>query len=104
LYICLLHNKIILWETKLLYINFKQVDNNVTRHIRDELSYDDWAVMILHYLGLDHIGHVEGPFGASIKPKLQEMDKIIAQIAQKVQDWVSMKNYYNFLFSLLFAL
>jgi len=70
----------------------------VTRHIQDELSYDDWAVMILHYLGLDHIGHVEGPFGASVKPKLQEMDKIIAQIAQKVQDWVSMKNYHNFLF------
>lgn len=45
--------------------------------------------MILHYLGLDHIGHVEGPFGASIKPKLREMDEIIAQIAQKAQDFVS---------------
>jgi len=61
----------------------------VTRHIQDELRYNDWTVMILHYLGLDHIGHVEGPFGASIKPKLREMDKIIAQIAQKVQDFVS---------------
>lgn len=47
--------------------------------------------MILHYLGLDHIGHIEGPFGTSIKPKLQEMDDIIAQIARKVQYWVSIK-------------
>lgn len=62
----------------------------MTRHIRDELNeYDDWTVMILHYLGLDHIGHVQGPFGTSIKPKLQEMDEIVAQIAQRVQDWVS---------------
>ncbi|XP_071648879.1 GPI ethanolamine phosphate transferase 2 isoform X2 [Temnothorax longispinosus] len=67
--------------------DFTEVDNNVTRHIRDELNYNDWTVMILHYLGLDHIGHVEGPFGASIKSKLQEMDEIVAQIAQRVQDW-----------------
>lgn len=69
-------------------LNFKQVDDNVTRHVRDELNYDDWAVMILHYLGLDHIGHVEGPFGNSVEPKLREMDKIVARIAQRVQDWV----------------
>jgi predicted AlkP superfamily pyrophosphatase or phosphodiesterase len=52
--------------------------------------------MILHYLGLDHIGHVEGPFGTSIKPKLQEMDDIIDQIAQRIQYWVGMdKNRFN---------
>lgn len=67
------------------------MDNNVTRHVQDELKNDDWSVMILHYLGLDHIGHVEGPFGASIKPKLQEMDEIIARIASKVLYWVSIK-------------
>ncbi|XP_011053119.1 PREDICTED: GPI ethanolamine phosphate transferase 2 isoform X2 [Acromyrmex echinatior] len=73
--------------TSFFVTDFTEVDNNVTRHIQDELSNDDWDVMILHYLGLDHIGHVEGPFGPSIKPKLQEMDKIVAQIAQKVQNW-----------------
>lgn len=67
------------------------MDNNVTRHIQYELNYNDWTMMILHYLGLDHIGHVEGPFGASIKPKLQEMDEIINQIAQRVQYWVIKK-------------
>jgi predicted AlkP superfamily pyrophosphatase or phosphodiesterase len=36
------------------------VDENVTRHLDEELERDDWDVMILHYLGLDHIGHLEG--------------------------------------------
>lgn len=71
----------------LIFVN--KVDNNVTRHIRDELNNDDWSVMILHYLGLDHIGHVEGPSGASIRPKLREMDEIVARIAHEVRYWVS---------------
>lgn len=75
------------------------MDNNVTQHIQHELNYNDWTMMILHYLGLDHIGHVEGPFGTSIKPKLQEMDKIINQIAQRVQYWVS--NFYFFFLHLI---
>jgi hypothetical protein len=37
------------------------VDNNVTRHIPVELKRDDWNTMVLHYLGLDHIGHKGGP-------------------------------------------
>ncbi|XP_032688057.1 GPI ethanolamine phosphate transferase 2 [Odontomachus brunneus] len=73
--------------TSFFVTDFTEVDNNVTRHIQDELNNDDWSVMILHYLGLDHIGHIEGPFGASIKLKLQEMDEIIAQIARKVRYW-----------------
>jgi predicted AlkP superfamily pyrophosphatase or phosphodiesterase len=37
------------------------VDNNVTRHINTELSSSDWDFLILHYLGLDHVGHLGGP-------------------------------------------
>jgi len=37
------------------------VDNNVTRHVADELKNDDWNTLVLHYLGLDHIGHKGGP-------------------------------------------
>ena len=36
--------------------------------------------MILHYLGLDHIGHLSGPNSPLIRPKLDEMDKIIEMI------------------------
>ena len=41
--------------------DFTEVDNNVTRNIDSELAEDDWNGMIMHYLGLDHIGHKSGP-------------------------------------------
>lgn len=41
--------------------DFTEVDNNVTRHLPEELQRDDWNTMILHFLGLDHIGHKAGP-------------------------------------------
>ena len=44
----------------------------------------DWNVMILHYLGLDHIGHLEGPYSPLVGPKLMEMDKIIRNIKENI--------------------
>ncbi|KAL9640491.1 MAG: hypothetical protein Q9164_000241 [Protoblastenia rupestris] len=41
--------------------DFTEVDDNVTRHVPWELEQDDWTGMIIHYLGLDHIGHKSGP-------------------------------------------
>lgn len=57
------------------------VDNNVTRHLDDELTRDDWSLMVLHYLGLDHIGHYCGPFcDKLIKPKLKEMNDVVKKL------------------------
>lgn len=44
---------------------------------------------ILDYLGLDHIGHVEGPFSKLVPSKLKEMDQIIELIHERLLDWVS---------------
>lgn len=57
-----------------------KVDNNVTRHLDSTLKRDDWDILILHYLGLDHIGHISGPHSSLIQPKLLEMDDIIKKI------------------------
>jgi ethanolaminephosphotransferase len=56
------------------------VDYNVSRHIDSELVNNDWDVMILHYLGLDHIGHLAGPGSPLVQPKLKEMDAVIQKI------------------------
>lgn len=45
-------------------------------------------MLILHYLGLDHIGHVEGPFSAKVPGKLKEMDTNIKQIDLAISEWV----------------
>lgn len=56
------------------------MDRNVTRHIDEEFKKNDWDVIVLHYLGVDHIGHVEGAKGPLMKPKLIEMDAVISKI------------------------
>ncbi|KAI1754343.1 alkaline-phosphatase-like protein [Xylaria castorea] len=66
--------------TSFFVSDFTEVDNNVTRHIADELVNDDWNTMVLHYLGLDHIGHKTGPRGPNMIPKQREMDAIVRQI------------------------
>jgi len=67
--------------TSSFFVNdYTEVDANVTRHLSEELDKDDWDIMVLHYLGLDHIGHIEGPYSSLIPPKLEEMSQIIQQI------------------------
>ncbi|PKI42107.1 hypothetical protein CRG98_037560 [Punica granatum] len=57
-----------------------EVDRNVSRHLGDELMRDDWDIMILHYLGLDHVGHIGGRKSVLMAPKLKEMDEVIERI------------------------
>ncbi|PRQ48491.1 putative Type I phosphodiesterase/nucleotide pyrophosphatase/phosphate transferase [Rosa chinensis] len=57
-----------------------QVDQNVSRHLGHELSRDDWNFLILHYLGLDHVGHTGGRNSALMAPKLTEMDEVVKMI------------------------
>jgi ethanolaminephosphotransferase len=45
---------------------------------------NDWNLLIVHYLGLDHIGHASGAFNSLIKDKLSEMDEIIEKIYSKM--------------------
>ena len=76
--------------TSFFVSDYKEVDDNVTRHLGSEMNRDDWDVMILHYLGLDHIGHLEGPGSRLVQPKLDEMGDIIqtvwGQMHRKTKD------------------
>ncbi|KAL8898482.1 MAG: hypothetical protein Q9207_006676 [Kuettlingeria erythrocarpa] len=60
--------------------DFTEVDLNVTRNVPAELRNDDWNALILHYLGLDHIGHKSGPKSPHMFPKQVEMDGMIESI------------------------
>jgi ethanolaminephosphotransferase len=65
--------------------DFTEVDNNVTRHVPRELEQPDWDVMIMHYLGLDHIGHKAGPLSPNMLPKQKEMDGIVKKIYEAME-------------------
>lgn len=71
-------------ETLSLYASdYTSVDTNVTEMALPETSMNpiDWDFLILHYLGLDHLGHI---FGTNQSPlidkKLLEMDSVIKEM------------------------
>ncbi|KAF2858179.1 alkaline phosphatase-like protein [Piedraia hortae CBS 480.64] len=78
--------------------DFTEVDYNVTRHLPEELARTDWDAMILHYLGLDHIGHKTGPEGPMMLPKQREMDQVVEQIWKAIE---TENHHANTLFVLL---
>lgn len=72
--------------------DFTEVDNNVTRHVPGELEQPDWNAMILHYLGLDHIGHKSGPLSPNMFPKQREMDGIVEIIYEAMRSLPHLEN------------
>jgi len=50
--------------------------------------------MILHYLGLDHVGHLVGPSSPLMLSKLSEMDAVVKQIYVALQNEVCLPIYY----------
>lgn len=70
--------------TSFFVSDFTEVDNNVTRNIVPELENKDWGLMVLHYLGLDHIGHKSGPRSSNMAPKQREMDGIVRSIYEAI--------------------
>ncbi|KXT13699.1 hypothetical protein AC579_8111 [Pseudocercospora musae] len=72
--------------------DFTEVDNNVTRHVPEELMKSDWDALIMHYLGLDHIGHKTGPMGPNMLPKQKEMDGIVKMIYTAMQEELHHQN------------
>ena len=78
--------------TSFFVSDFTEVDQNVTRHVPVELAQPDWSVMILHYLGLDHIGHKSGPQSTNMAPKQREMDVVVEQIYRAMEHTSHLNN------------
>ncbi|OBT48294.1 hypothetical protein VE00_01172 [Pseudogymnoascus sp. WSF 3629] len=72
--------------------DFTEVDNNVTRHVPEELRNDDWNTMVLHYLGMDHIGHKAGPRSPNMLPKQKEMDGLVQQMYTAIESQKHLAN------------
>ncbi|KAJ5902488.1 hypothetical protein N7495_003016 [Penicillium taxi] len=72
--------------TSFFVSDFVEVDHNVTRHVPNELAQSDWSALIMHYLGLDHIGHKAGPKSPFMGSKQQEMDAVVNQIYTAMQE------------------
>lgn len=72
--------------TNSLYVlDYTEVDLNVTRHLDRVLATDEWDTVVLHYLGLDHIGHQGGPHLPHMVPKQTEMDSVVERVYRYVE-------------------
>ncbi|GFY70607.1 GPI ethanolamine phosphate transferase 2 [Trichonephila inaurata madagascariensis] len=72
--------------------DYQEVDTNVTRHLDLEFSKKDWDIMILHYLGVDHIGHAFGPYSNLLPSKLKEMDEVIQLVYNNLKNKSEMQS------------
>ena len=74
------------------------VDANVSRHVEEEVGCDAagpwrgprdaWALLVLHFLGLDHVGHVQGARGGMMRDKLREMDDVVRRCVEGLRGCV----------------
>ena len=53
------------------------VDEGVIRHLFPFLERSDWSLLIGHFLGVDHCGHIYGPDHSTMKDKLIQLDGVI---------------------------
>lgn len=66
--------------------DYTTVDTNVTENMLPELNKTaEWDILILHYLGVDHIGHNYGGINSKLLPnKLIEMDNVVKVIYENL--------------------
>jgi ethanolaminephosphotransferase len=50
------------------------------------LKQSDWSAMILHYLGVDHIGHMSGPRALHMIKKQEQMDDVVNTIFEAIEN------------------
>ncbi|KAK2010478.1 alkaline phosphatase-like protein [Colletotrichum eremochloae] len=55
-------------------------DQNITSHALAELQNDDWSALVLHFPGVDHVGHLRGPYSRDMFLKQQQMDRVVKDI------------------------
>ena len=54
--------------------------------IYEEISRDDWTVVIAHTLGVDHCGHRYGPENSEMALKLRQMDELVYNLTLLMDD------------------
>jgi predicted AlkP superfamily pyrophosphatase or phosphodiesterase len=54
-----------------------QVDDGVIREIYPALLQSDWSLLIAHFLGVDHVGHIFGVESPLMVEKLEQYNRVI---------------------------
>ncbi|XP_076906636.1 GPI ethanolamine phosphate transferase 3-like [Bidens hawaiensis] len=61
------------------------VDNGCISHLVPTLYDDDWDVLIAHFLGMDHAGHIFGVDSVQMIDKLQQYNEQLEKVVEVLQ-------------------
>ncbi|XVF79533.1 hypothetical protein PTKIN_Ptkin14bG0230600 [Pterospermum kingtungense] len=61
------------------------VDNGCIEHLLPSLHQQDWDVLIAHFLGVDHAGHIYGVDSAPMIEKLEQYNTVLEQVIEALQ-------------------
>ncbi|TVU22402.1 hypothetical protein EJB05_32095, partial [Eragrostis curvula] len=61
------------------------VDNGVIEHLLPSLHKNDWDVLIAHFLGVDHAGHIFGVESTPMTHKLEQYNKILEDVVDTLR-------------------
>lgn len=56
------------------------VDDGVTEHLLPSLYKEDWDVLVAHFLGIDHAGHIYGVDSVPMVQKLEQYNDILEKV------------------------
>ncbi|XP_077218141.1 alkaline-phosphatase-like family protein isoform X2 [Tasmannia lanceolata] len=62
------------------------VDNGCIDHLIPSLYQEDWDVLIAHFLGVDHAGHIFGVDSTPMMQKLDQYNAILEKVTEVLQD------------------
>ncbi|RAK77425.1 alkaline phosphatase-like protein, partial [Aspergillus fijiensis CBS 313.89] len=67
-------------------------DLNVSANAMMELQRDDWSALVLHFPGIDHVGHMGGADSEFMAPKQRQMDAIIRETYEALEAEAHLKS------------
>jgi len=62
------------------------VDDGVLEHLLPEIKENDWDVLIAHFLGVDHCGHLYGPNHVAMEEKLLQMNAMLRSVIDNMEE------------------
>ncbi|KAG0479707.1 hypothetical protein HPP92_010565 [Vanilla planifolia] len=63
------------------------VDNGVIEHLMPSLLKEDWDVLIAHFLGVDHAGHIHGVHSSPMIAKLEQYNTILEEVVDVLKNY-----------------
>ncbi|KAK7264825.1 hypothetical protein RJT34_32437 [Clitoria ternatea] len=66
--------------------DLETVDNGCIEHLFPSLYEDDWDVLIAHFLGVDHAGHIFGVDSAPMVEKLEQYNTIVERVIEVLEN------------------